>query len=109
MGSGASGTAGAPARRTKTPRPGDADFLCSERIPSMKRWHVAAAGFTALLLAGMVYAWSILSAPIAQEFPHWSKAQLSMTFTVVMIFFCLGSVAAGFLSARVSARTWSVP
>lgn len=71
----------------------------------MKRWHVAAAGFTALLLAGMVYAWSILSAPIAQEFPHWSKAQLSMTFTVVMIFFCLGSVAAGFLSARVSART----
>lgn len=71
----------------------------------MKRWFVAAAGFAALLFAGMVYAWSILSAPIAQEFPTWSKAQLSMTFTVVMIFFCLGSVAAGALASRIHART----
>lgn len=70
------------------------------------RWFYAIVGVVILLFAGMVYAWSVLSGPIAQEFPEWSKAQLSMTFTIVMILFCLGALISGFLAKRVSARVY---
>lgn len=69
------------------------------------RWVYAAFGVVVLLFAGMVYAWSVLSTPIAKEFPQWTKAELSMTFTIVMILFCLGCLAGGIFSARLSART----
>ena len=57
-----------------------------------------------MLLAGFVYAWSILSAPIAEEFPSWTSAQLSLTFTLCIAFFCLGGVAGGMLQGRMPAR-----
>ena len=57
-----------------------------------------------LLFAGLVYAWSVLSTPIAAEFTAWTKAQLSLTFTLVMIFFCIGSLLCGLLSGRLSAK-----
>ena len=70
------------------------------------RWFYAAVGVAVLLCAGMVYAWSVLSGPIAQEFPQWTAAQLSLTFTLVMILFCVGCMAGGFLSAKVSAKVY---
>lgn len=70
------------------------------------RWFYAIIGVTVLLFAGLVYAWSVLSIPISQEFPEWSKAQLSMTFTIVMILFCIGCMVGGFLSAKVSAKIY---
>lgn len=70
------------------------------------RWFYAIVGVVILLFAGMVYAWSVLSGPIAQEFPEWSKAQLSMTFTIVMILFCIGALVSGFLAKKVSARVY---
>ena len=57
-----------------------------------------------LLFSGLVYAWSVLSGPIAAEFPRWTTAQLSLTFTIVMSFFCLGGLTCGALSARISPR-----
>ena len=60
----------------------------------------AMAGVLILLLAGLVYAWSVLSIPIGRDFPQWSKAQLSFTFTLVMICFCLGCFARGRLADR---------
>jgi len=69
-----------------------------------KRYLYAAVGVVVMLFAGFVYAWSILSAPIAEEFPQWSNAQLSLTFTICMAFFCLGGMAAGILSKRVPVR-----
>lgn len=71
---------------------------------SSKRYLYAAVGVIVMLFAGFVYAWSILSAPIAAEFPQWSNAQLSLTFTICMAFFCLGGMAAGILSKRVPVR-----
>lgn len=71
---------------------------------SKKRYLYAAVGVIMLLFAGFVYAWSILSAPIAAEFPQWSNAQLSLTFTICMAFFCLGGIAAGVLSKRIPVR-----
>lgn len=70
------------------------------------RWLYAIIGVAILLFSGMVYAWSILSTPIAQEFSHWSKAELSLTFTIVMILFCVGCTVGGFLSNKVSARVY---
>jgi len=72
-----------------------------ERI---NRWVYAVAGVLILLLAGLVYAWSILSGPISAEFPQWSKAQLSLTFTIVMGAFCVGCLIAGFLAAKIDPR-----
>lgn len=72
----------------------------------LNRWVYAAFGVLILLFAGMVYAWSVLSGPIAQEFPEWSKAQLSLTFTIVMILFCVGCMAGGFLAGKVSAKLY---
>ena len=60
----------------------------------------AAAGVLILLLAGLVYAWSVLSIPIGRDFPQWSKAQLSFTFTLAMICFCLGCFVRGRLADR---------
>ena len=48
---------------------------------STGRGKYVAAGVGVLLLAGVVYAWSVLAVPIAAEFSEWSKAKLSVTFT----------------------------
>lgn len=61
-------------------------------------------GVVIMLLAGFIYAWSIIAAPISASFPQWNSAQLSLTFTVCMIFFCLGGVASGMLSAKFPVR-----
>ena len=66
-----------------------------------RRIFYAVVGVAVMLFAGFVYAWSILSAPIAADFPQWSNAQLSLTFTICMAFFCLGGMAAGLLSKRI--------
>ena len=73
-------------------------------INQKKPIHTVIAGVLIMLFAGFVYAWSILSAPIAAEFPQWSSARLSLTFTVCMTFFCLGGLAGGALLRRVSSR-----
>ncbi len=61
------------------------------------------AGVLVMLFAGFVYAWSILSAPIAAEFSAWSSAQLSLAFTICMAFFCLGGLTGGMMLNKVSA------
>lgn len=68
------------------------------------RYLYAVVGVAVMLFAGFVYAWSILSAPIAADFPQWTNAQLSLTFTICMAFFCLGGMAAGMLSKRIPIR-----
>ena len=75
-------------------------------MKKMNRWVYAIVGILVLFCGGVIYAWSVLSAPIAAEFPQWSKAQLSVTFTVTIIMFCLGCMIGGFLSSRVNPRTY---
>lgn len=70
----------------------------------MKKWLYALVGVISMLVAGFVYAWSILSSPIAADFPAWSNAQLSLTFTLCMIFFCLGGMGAGMLAKKQPVR-----
>ncbi len=68
------------------------------------RWLYAVVGTIILLFAGLVYAWSVLSSPIAAEFPQWSQGQLSLTFTLVMTFFCVGGLAAGLVARKLNPR-----
>lgn len=70
----------------------------------MRRIIYAAIGLVLMLFAGFIYAWSILSAPIAAEFPGWTGTQLSLTFTICMAFFCLGGILSGVLARRVPIR-----
>lgn len=69
-------------------------------MKNINRWFYAGAGVLVLLFAGIIYAWSILSLPIAGEFPEWSRFQLSVTFTIAMSFFCLGGLLGGLMVGR---------
>ncbi len=60
-------------------------------------------GVISLVFAGVVYAWSILKAPLAAEFA-WSGSQLALNFTLTMCFFCLGVFAGGLLAGRAGPR-----
>ena len=73
-------------------------------MKQLNRWVYAIVGVIVLLFAGLVYAWSVLSTPIAAEFTGWTKAQLSLTFTLVMILFCIGSLLCGLLAGKLSAK-----
>lgn len=50
------------------------------RSSSGKRCLYALVGVVVMLIAGFVYAWSILSAPIAADFPAWTTRSSSQNF-----------------------------
>ncbi|MDR1796802.1 MAG: MFS transporter [Clostridiales Family XIII bacterium] len=63
-----------------------------------------AVGTVMLLFLGLIYAWSIFRAPLGELF-DWTTTQMSMTFTLSMVFFCLGGFVAGKLAERLNRRT----
>ena len=63
------------------------------------RWLYIAVGVIAMLFAGVLYAWSILKAPLAAEF-GWGASDLALNFTLAMTFFCIG----GLLGAKLSGK-----
>lgn len=70
----------------------------------LNRWAYASVGVVVLLLAGLIYAWSVLVQPIAAEFAGASQGALSLTFTICMISFCLGGFVGGLASSRIDVR-----
>ncbi len=72
----------------------------------LNRWVYAIIGVIVMLLAGLVYAWSVMSQSIGASRPIWTAQQLSITFTLVMAFFCIGVLICGFLSKIVSPRIY---
>ena len=74
-------------------------------MKKMNRWVYAIIGVIVLVFAGLVYAWSVISKPIEATFAgEWTKAQLSMTFTLTMAMFCIGCLLGGILAKKVKAR-----
>lgn len=66
------------------------------------RWLRLAVAAFVLLFAGVVYAWSILKAPLGQAF-GWGQTTLALNYTITMGFFALGGLSAGLLSSRIPA------
>lgn len=56
-----------------------------------------------MLFAGVIYAWSILKAPLAQEY-SWSASQLALNFTLTMCFFCIGGMVSGFTIKKIGPK-----
>ena len=67
------------------------------------RWLLLTAAVVAMLFAGIIYAWSILKVPFAEEF-GWGVSQLSLNFTLTMCFFCLGGLLGSQLSRRLGVK-----
>lgn len=67
------------------------------------RWFYLLLGILVIFFLGVIYAWSILKVPLTEEF-GWTGSSLALNFTLTLCFFCLGNLAAGVLSRRVSVR-----
>ena len=63
------------------------------------RWMYLALGVVLLLFLGLIYAWSVFRAPLAEEF-GWSPSQLSVTFSISMMMFCIGGFFSGIITAK---------
>lgn len=70
------------------------------KVKSSARWVQLIVGVIVLLFAGIIYAWSILKAPLGAEF-KWDAAQLGLNFTITVSLFCIG----GFISGLISKKT----
>ena len=70
----------------------------------MKQKVYVVLGTVVLLISGLIYAWSILSAPLIQEFDGWSLSQISFAFTICTFMFCLGGFCRGIIASKISVR-----
>ena len=60
-------------------------------------------GTVSMLFAGIIYAWSILKVPFAEEL-RFSPSALALNFTLTMCFFCLGGLLSSHLVRRIGTR-----
>ncbi|MDR2156736.1 MAG: MFS transporter [Clostridiales Family XIII bacterium] len=63
------------------------------------------AGTFMLLFLGLIYAWSIFRDPLAARYQAWTATQISGTFTISIVSFCVGGFVAGKLAATIRHRT----
>ena len=74
-------------------------------MKNLNRWVRAIVGVIILLMAGLIYSWTVMSKTIGAS-RDWTASQLSVTFTIVMAFFCLGSLIGGILSKKIKPRIY---
>ena len=60
-----------------------------------KKYFELLVGTVTMLFLGLIYAWSIFREPISIIYKTWSITQISFTFTISLIFFCLGGFFSG--------------
>ena len=77
--------------------------MMSDRSSLSRRWLMLAVAVVSMLFAGMIYAWSILKVPFAEEL-GWGVSQLSLNFTLTMCFFCIGGLLGSRLSRRIGVK-----
>ncbi|MBQ1871240.1 MAG: MFS transporter, partial [Lachnospiraceae bacterium] len=68
----------------------------------------AVMGVLMLLMAGFIYAWSVMASFINKEL-NIAQGSLSLTFTLVMITFCLGGLLGGILGKKTKVINLLVP
>lgn len=74
-------------------------------MKQLNRWVYAIVGVIVLLMAGLVYAWSVMGSVINRDLKV-DQAPLSLTFTIVMAMFCIGCLIAGILAKRVNPKLY---
>ena len=67
-----------------------------ETMNARARWGILLVGTVSMLFAGIIYAWSILKVPFAEEL-GFAPSALALNFTLTMCFFCLGGVLSSHL------------
>jgi OFA family oxalate/formate antiporter-like MFS transporter len=72
-------------------------------VKKLTRWPYLVFGVASMVFIGIIYAWSILKAPLGEAF-GWTVSQMALNFTLTMCFFCFGGVAAGILTKRSSPK-----
>ena len=60
-------------------------------------------GVISMLFAGIIYAWSILKAPLGEELGYL-PTELALNYTLTMCAFCLGGLGGSMLSRKVGVR-----
>lgn len=75
-------------------------------MKKLNRWVYAVLGVIVLIMAGLVYAWSVMSKSIGASRTSWSAADLSLTFTIVMAMFCVGCLIGGIFAKKVHPRIY---
>ena len=68
------------------------------------RWVRLFVSAFCMLFAGVIYAWSVLKAPLEQEF-GWGSSALSLNFTLTLCCFCIGGILGSRITRRLSLRT----
>ena len=76
-------------------------------VKNSYRWLLLAAAVLGMLFAGIIYAWSILKVPFAEDF-GWQSEQLSLNFTFTMCGFCLGGLLGSFFSRKIGVKLSTV-
>ena len=67
------------------------------------RWFYLVVGVITMLFAGILYAWSILKAPLAATF-GWGPSELALNFTLAMTFFCIGGLNGAQICKRAGSK-----
>lgn len=75
-----------------------------DRMMHVRRIRVLLVGCGLMMVVGLLYAWSIFRTPLSAAYPDWGATQVSITFTISMVFFCLGVFLAGKISAHLSGK-----
>ena len=72
-------------------------------MKQLSRWTRLAISVFALLMAGIIYAWSFLKGPIGELY-GWTPigSELQLNYTLTLCFFCLGGLVSGYTAKKLS-------
>ncbi len=75
--------------------------MATDRLPN--RWGIAVAAVIMQLCLGAVYGWSVFVKPLISR-EHWTLTQVSLNFTLAIVFLGVGTVIGGLWQDRVGPR-----
>ncbi len=75
--------------------------MATDRLAN--RWGIAVAAVIMQLCLGAVYGWSVFVKPLISS-EHWTLTQVSLNFTLSIVFLGVGTVIGGLWQDRVGPR-----